>query len=162
MKPKSQAEKALSGTIRLDRTETKRVKVVTTTQIPKPQPYLNANGRRIFKEICVHLLKHKALCKIDSFYVSTVAHSFDIYNRMAMLVESPDVGLIQEFKNGTRNISPEFSIMRSEWERLEKGCKSLGLNLKSRDAILAFARGAAEERPADPIAEMFNRKNANC
>ena len=154
MREKTQDEKALSGTKRLDRE--KRSKVVTVKEIPRPQKYLNRRAKNIYKEICLYLLKHNALCMIDSHYISQAAYSMDLFEQMAEKVAND--GPIQIFKTGAENHSAAYTIMKKEEASVEKFCRNLGLNLRSRDAILAFAKSASAEEKKDPLQQMLERR----
>lgn len=140
---KTYEEHALAGTVRLDKV--REAELHTINEIPKAAKYLTKNGQRIYKQICTHLRLHNSLCEIDSHYVSGVARALDVYNRMVTTIEAkeakiPSSGYFQVFPNGTKQFSPEYILMKNEWAAFADGCKALGLNLKSRDTILAFAK----------------------
>lgn len=165
MRKKTQDEKALSGTTRLDRTGELRAKVVTVKEIPKPQKYLTRIGSDVYREICEHLLKHNGLCKIDSLYISQIAHSYSIYRKMAEHIKEKEKrhfgsGYFKTHKSGATQISDEYVVMNREKEAFEKGCRALGLNLASRDKIIAYAKQNEGADEKDPFAEMMKNKEA--
>lgn len=156
MRKKTYEEKARAGTLKL---ETLRdAKLTVTDTIPKPQPYLTSAGKRIYKQICEHIRLHNTLCEIDTFYVSTIAHNYDIYQRMVKEIEKKEKeavgsGYFQTFANGTQQNSPQLNLMSKAFDIIQKGSTALGLTVKSRDSILAFSKNATDEegRPEDEL-----------
>jgi phage terminase small subunit len=143
MRKKTYEEHVDAGTLRLDKM--REAELHTVKEMPKPAKYLTKTGVKIYKEICVHLVLHDSLCEIDSHYVSGVARSLDVFIRMVNLIEEKETkkqgsGYFQVFQTGARQFSPEYMLMSKEWDKFETGCKALGLNLKSRDTIAAFAK----------------------
>lgn len=145
---KTYEEHALAGTVRLDKV--REAELHTINEIPKGAKYLTKNGLRIYKQICTHLRLHNSLCEIDSHYVSGVARALDVYTRMVIDIEEKESnlkgsGYFQIFKNDVKQFSPEYILMKNEWQAFCDGCKALGLNLKSRDTILAFAKSSDDD-----------------
>ena len=148
MRKKSIEEKVLLCTNRLDKV--RKGTLYTVHDVPKPQPYLTKAGKKIYNAIAEHLILHEALCKVDSFYMSLVAHNLDLYNRMATYIEDreaecPNSGYFQTFPNGVVQNSPEFNMMNKAFDIAEKGCRALGMTVKGRDTILAFSKKGEDE-----------------
>lgn len=166
MKRTTYEDKAIKGSAKLGKV--KEGQTLTVSKAPPPQPYLTAKGKKIYQAICSHLIKHKLLCEIDSFYASSIAHNLDLYSRMATEIEKkekelPNSGYFQTFPNGVQQNSPMFNTMNKAFDIFEKGCRNLGMTAKGRDSILGFAKtGKPDDDPDDEFGlKALRIKNRN-
>lgn len=166
MKRTPYEDKAIKGTQRL--AKVKEGQLATVTKAPQPQPYLTAKGKKIYQAICSHLIQHKLLCEIDSYYASSIAHNLDLYCRMAVMIEKAEKevegsGYFQKFQTGVVQPSPYFTTMNKAFDIFEKGCRNLGMTAKGRDSILGFAKTTKEtEDPEDEFGlKALRIKNRN-
>lgn len=148
MRKKTYEEKALAGTVKLN--QIREAKLDTVQTPPKPEKYLTAAGKKIFKRICEHIIEHNILCEIDSLGVSILAHNLDLYERMVKMIEEkekeePGSGYFQTFANGTQQNSPQANMLSKCLDNIYKYAKEFGLTVKSRDGILAFSKNATDE-----------------
>jgi hypothetical protein len=65
---------------------------------------------------------------------------------------------VQVFKNGTSNITGTFSVIKEAHANIQYYLKVLGLTIKDRGTIMAFAEPDKDDddNPLDAIAEMLN------
>jgi P27 family predicted phage terminase small subunit len=152
MRKKTTNQKQLTGTHRPDKTPA--AAKPKTNRIPPAQKFLDKDARKIYRQICQHLLDNSALSKIDSFYISMAAQSFADYSKFA--IQARQNGYIQKYESGATNISTEYVIMQKERDAIERYCKNLGLNTKARDGLLAFA--AEVENNQDPFTLLMQKK----
>lgn len=143
MRAKTYEEKALAGTVKLSKVRDSQL--TTTQKPPKPQRYLTRNGKKIYKQICEHIIEHKILCEIDSYGISILAHNLDLYQRYIDIMETreakkPGTGYIKMYSSGATAKSDESIIVDKAEEKIHKYAKEYGLTVKSRDGILAFSK----------------------
>jgi P27 family predicted phage terminase small subunit len=138
---KTNKEKNLHGTAREDRT--KKTGVSNATKIPTPEKYLTNRGRKIYRNICKHLLENDALCNIDSLYISQAAAAFDRYYQAEEDIIT--YGITQTFeKSGAVQVSPWYTIMTNERKQCEVFARRLGLNISSREKLVAMQADTVE------------------
>lgn len=159
MKRKSDKEKRVQGTARPDRV--KAVKVVSLSSMPQPAAWLEDDARVYYRQICKHLQEAGALHDIDSIMVSMCANALFQYARLAIILNRPSRkgragGVIQVFKTGARQVSPEFTALKEFAKQYQDFSKLLGLDPKSREALLAFTQEPEEER--DPLDDLLGEK----
>ena len=104
---------------------------------PKPHSYLTPNGVKIFNQLLKHL-EDVDLKAVDSFELSALANTFDIHQRAAVVINRSDDGYTQKTPNGYRQITPEFSIYKDTFDRINKGSDKFGLNPAAREKIKIF------------------------
>lgn len=148
MRKKTYEEKALSGTLKLEKV--REATLTTVQKPPKPEKYLSNNAKKIFRRICSHIIEHNILCDIDSLTLSMLAHNFDIYEEMARAIEEknkkkPGSGYIKTYSSGATAKSDELIVMDAASNKIQTFAKEFGLTVKSRDGILAFAKAAVED-----------------
>ena len=112
---------------------------------PKAQNYLTKEGEDIYKEMCQLLEDHNAIEEIDSYGLSMAAHYLYLFHKYA------DEDPIQTFTNGTRQVSPAFSIMKDSREGFIKLSAKFGLSNKDRELMLKFKAKKAEGDKLDDI-----------
>ena len=105
---------------------------------PEPQKYIKGNALKIYDEICSHLSNVDALEDVDSYIISMAAYYLDLFMTHA------DAGLVQTFANGTRQVSPEHTLMKDAREGFIKLSAKIGLSNKDREAMLKF-KGQSKE-----------------
>jgi len=149
----SESERQLSGIDKSSRI----IKMKNVQGNPQPSSYLTKRGQELFVELKDHIMSTLNVYDADGILLSMAAHSLYIYERYAKEVE--DIGYIQTFEKGARNISPEFSVMERAQDRANKYFELLGIGLKARQALLSFRdRGGME---IDPVEELKKKRAAN-
>ena len=147
----SKTEKQKRGTNRAVRD--KKINVKDISQHPHPGVDLTLSQSTIYNRICDHLKEHGALMDIDCYIVGCMAVAIDVRNEAIRLMNAE--GLIQEFENGTRNLSPEFSAFQKANNEIRQLSKCLGMDARSRLTMDYFME--KKEEPVDPIAELLKR-----
>lgn len=126
------------------------------TKIPTPEKYLTTRGKRYYRQICEFLIESGTFEEIDKLYVSIAADSFDRY--FTYVEELRKYSPIQVFPNGTKNHSPEYTILKKEYETLKDACNQLGLHTKARAKNKFFDKSITDETVAeDPIRQMMKK-----
>ena len=154
MRKKTYTEKARAGTLKLETLRDSKLNV--TSQPPKPQTYLIGTGKKIYHEICEHIINHNVLCDIDSFNVSTLAYNFDLFARMARLInvrerKTTGSGLFFKTKTGYMQKSVEAQAMDTALGWIMKLSKEYGLTVSARDSILAFSKDSTEDEDEEEL-----------
>lgn len=144
---KSDTEKRKRGTARPVRM--KSVRKSEYKGYPDPGVKLSLEQGKIYKRICDHLKSAGILLDTDCYVIGSMAVSIDARNTAIKLMSQ--TGMIQEYSNGARNLSPEFSIFQKANTEIRQLSKQLGLDPRSRQDITAFLN--QEEEEVDPIAE---------
>lgn len=144
---KSTAEKQKRGTSRGVRE--KAIKKESYRGYPDPGVELTEPQQLVYRRVCDHLRTAGILLDIDCYVVGSMAISIDTRNKAIQLMNK--VGIIQEFENGTRNLSPEFSAFQKANTEIRMLSKQLGLDPKSRQDMIAFIE-QGEQDDDDPLA----------
>ena len=148
MRKESENLKSIKGTNRTDRVKAAPTKVDET---PRKKSFVTAKANALYKELVEYLNEHEALAHVDSYLISIVAHSYHLYEKYAKICNEDD-GCIQRFANGTSNISPEYTILKTERAFLMASFSQLGIGQQSREKILAFINAL---EPKDKQGLMF-------
>lgn len=145
---KSTSEKLKEGTLRTDRIVV-RSKKSSVTGYPDPFKKLLSGELVIYKRLCDHLRSADALHDADTFILTAAAINL---NQMSEIIpELRQNGAVQIFENGTRNVSPEYSIFDKCNSLFLRHSKQLGLDPHSRQNMLIFLeQGEVDED--DPLA----------
>lgn len=147
---KSNSKKELQGTGRSDRQRTPKLSVLDG--YPEPSAKLNKDEQEIYNALCKHLDENGALMEADAFLCTMFAQSMHKYLQAAYKCRGN--GTIQVYKNGTRQVSPEYTVFKDERANLLKMGKLLGLDPKARLELEYF-----QDRPQkakDEFAELMN------
>lgn len=147
---KTTTEKLKEGTIREDRKPV-RAKKSSLRGYPKPFEDLSEKETVIFKRLCDHLRDADALHDADTFLLSACAVNL---GQMAQIIpELREKGPVQIFENGTRNVSPEYSIFDKCNGLFLRHSKVMGLDPRSRQDMLVFLE-TGDNEPDDPLANI--------
>lgn len=146
---KSTSEKLKEGTIRADRMPVK-TKKSSLSGYPEPFQELSEKETVIFKKLCDHLRDADALFSADTFLLTSTA--VNLGQMQEIIPELREKGAVQTFENGTRNVSPEYSIFDKCNGLFLRHSKVLGLDPRSRQDMLIFLE-QGENEPDDPLAD---------
>ena len=144
---KSTTEKLKEGTIRADRIPA-RAKKSSLKGYPKPFQELSGTEEVIYKRLCDHLRDADGLFDADTFLLTAAA--VNLGQMREIIPELRRMGPVQEFENGTRNVSPEYSIFDKCNSLFLRHSKVLGLDPRSRQDMLIFLE-QGESEPDDPL-----------
>lgn len=100
----------------------------------KPQPYLSAKGKKIFRAIHAHCQKLGIANDIDSFELSMLANSFDLYAVSAAYCNKH--GVSQMSQSGWNQTVAEYSVLKTEYANILKHSAKFGLNPADREKLL--------------------------
>lgn len=144
---KSTTEKLKEGTIRSDRMP---VKTKKSNLIGYPDPFQELSEKEIviFKKLCDHLREADALFRADTFLLTSAA--VNLGQMQEIIPELREKGAVQIFENGTRNVSPEYSIFDKCNGLFLRHSKVLGLDPRSRQDMLIFLE-QGEQEDDDPL-----------
>lgn len=148
---KNTADRKKKGTYR--KSEDKQVLKSETEGYPDPGLKLTEQQEVIYKRVCEHLMAKQALFDVDTFMIASFAVAVDTRNKAVEMMNA--LGLIQEFENGTRNISPEFSVFKKANEEMRQLSKMIGGDPRSRQDLTIFL--AKEEDSVDPLEEILSQ-----
>ena len=105
---------------------------------PESQKYLNATAKKYYTQICVHLEGADALEEIDSFGLSMMAHSLDLYKQAAEKINDPSIGVVQTYSTGAQQVSAWFSVMKNSLDYFLKYSQRYGMTPKDRELMIKF------------------------
>ena len=149
---KSITEKKKQGTARADRAKT--VKRTTPDHWPAPDIDLNETEQAAYSGLCRHLEEAGALFDVDRHLMTLAA--VNIAQGVIAMGQLREQGPIQEFENGTRNVSPEYSIFEKCMAAHIRYSRLLGLDPRSRSDLDYFMQEQEEDK-VDPIAEALKQ-----
>ncbi len=92
----------------------------------KPESYLTEEGKRIFTMIAEYLERQNRGDAINTFELSMLANSFDMYAKAAKIVKKD--GYQQMNKNGVLFVSPNYTVMKTEYTNILKHAPKFGIN----------------------------------
>jgi len=91
------------------------------------QDYLSDQGKYIFKKIAEHLQRVGVTDRINTYELSMLANSLDLYATAATLVKHK--GFDQDNKrSGGKVITPAYAIMKNEYQNIQKHAPKFGIN----------------------------------
>lgn len=149
MRKLSVKEKQQRGTLRAD--QAYKPARAEYEGYPDPPRKLTEAQTATYKQICNYLKNYGALMDADAILIAPLAVAISLQNEAADLLA--EHGLIQVFKNGTRNVSPELSAFEKASALVAKLARELGVGVRSRDGLSVFL-DVEEERP-DPLADLM-------
>ncbi len=149
---KSNAEKAKQGTLQKVRQKEMRPSGLDSGY-PIPSAELSGLGLEIYNRICKHLDDVDALYDADTFIITQTA--VNLAQMRTIIKDMNEQGLIQYFDNGTRNVSPEFSIFEKCSNLFRQHSRMLGLDPYSRLSMEYFINNG-EGASDDPADEFLN------
>lgn len=150
---KSNDEKKQQGTLKKSRS--KRIKAHIAENWPKPDIDLSDEEQVIYASLCRHLEAAESLFDADAHLLTQVA--VNISMGVTAMKKLRDAGPIQYFDNGTRNVSPEWSIFEKACNLFRQHSKMLGLDPRSRLDMEYFLNATEEE--VDPAAKFLKAVN---
>jgi P27 family predicted phage terminase small subunit len=109
------------------------------------QNYLSERGKEIYKLIETHCQELGILKDIDSFELSMLANSLDLYAKAAQ--HCKENGISQVSKTGWSQISAEYAAMKQEYQSITKHSAKFGLNPYDRERILNLTKSQLIELP---------------
>lgn len=146
---KSTSERIKQGTIRPDRIPIKTKKVSIASKYPTPFEPLEHKEEVIYRRLCDHLMDADALHDADTFILTAAAVNL---KQMGDIIPELRVnGAIQTFENGTRNVSPEYSVFEKCNSLFLRHSRQLGLDPFSRQNMLIFLE-QGDKDDDDPLA----------
>jgi phage terminase small subunit len=146
-------DKEFEGTLKKSRVTTSKTEPLK--RMVKPAFELTEEGNRIFKETIKMLMTTEAVTALDVFSVTMFAYWMAIFIKTDKEAKGT---FVQVFKNGTSNITGTFSVIKEAHANIQYYLKVLGLTIKDRGTIMAFAEPDKDDddNPLDAIAEMLN------
>ncbi len=107
--------------------------------------YLSKTGEEIYKILQAHCKEVLKVKEADSFELSMLANSFDLYAINAEYCR--DHGTTQSpEKGGWDQIRPEYTVMKNEYQNILKHSGKFGLNPGDRDKIFKGLKGDKKEK----------------
>lgn len=144
---KTETEKKKAGTARADRR--KKAKVHVLQDWPQPDIEMNETEQMAYAGLCRHLEEAGTLFDVDRHLMTLAA--VNIAQGVIAMNALRERGPIQEFDNGTRNVSPEYSIFEKCMAAHIRYSRLLGLDPRSRADLEYFLE--KETKEVDPIEE---------
>jgi len=128
----------------------KAIKKNVLSGLPAPIAELDSDEQNMYARLCNHLLSVDALYDADAAVITFAAVNINQARQAIKALKA--AGPIQEFENGTRNVSPEYSVFEKCNTMFKVHSQRLGLDPKSRQDIIAFIESGADEA-TDPAAD---------
>jgi phage terminase small subunit len=107
--------------------------------LPVPPSYwkLPPRVKKIYKDIGNQLVSEKIIKSFDKYALIMLATALDEYICMSELIaakeaEKPGSGLIQTFKNGTSNVSTEFTVRERAMKSVLQVSGKFGMTVRDR------------------------------
>jgi len=107
--------------------------------LPVPPSYwkLPARVKKIYKDIGNQLVKERMIKSFDKYALIMLATALDEYICMSEIImqkemEKPGSGLIQTFKNGTSNVSTEFTVRERAMKSVLQVSGKFGMTVRDR------------------------------
>lgn len=149
MRKLTKAETDKRGTTRPSRT-TKPIRA-EYDGYPDPGTTLTPEQSAVYKRACDYLKQYGALMDIDATLIVSFAGAVVMRNQSLQLIAGE--GLIQEYSNGTRAVSPELTVFTQTTALVDKFARVLGIGVKGRDGLAVFME--KEEEVVDKLAELM-------
>lgn len=141
---KSEAQKILEGTNRSN--ATKYIKG-DGIKLKKSTIELSRRATAFRKIVFEYLKKHGAAYKVDFYVLDRFALTYEMLCRVEdeLMVADSTFKMIQEFKTGARQTSPEIHLWNMLTSRFEKYSKMFGLTPLYRENIVALVGQIKED-----------------
>jgi phage terminase small subunit len=110
-----------------------------TTKIPKKRQYidfLTETGVVIYKTILEHCKKY-GIEEVDHMEMSMLANAFDMYIKYATICNKGTGAIQGPFESGYAQVSPEYNIMKQQYDLIMKHSGKFGLNPADREKIFS-------------------------
>ena len=107
--------------------------------------FLTPRGIKIYGIVKKHCEQNKIWFEdVDPFELAMLANSFDLYGRMAKIVNDEDA--TQNPKaGGWAQVRPEYTVMKNEYQNILKHSAKFGLNPGDRAKIFSGLEQEEEE-----------------
>src|SRR5687768_9089591 len=96
--------------------------------------FLSVDGRLIYEAILQHCKDNGIQKDIDTFELSMLANSFDLYSINAKFCKKHGTTQQPE-KGGWDQIRPEYTVMKNEYQNILKHSSKFGINPGDRAKI---------------------------
>jgi phage terminase small subunit len=146
-------DKEFEGTLKKSRVTISKTEPLK--RMPKPFFELTDEGHRIFKDVIKMLMTTGAVTSLDIHSVTFYAFYTALFIKTNIAAKGE---FVQTFKNGTSNVNGNHSLLKECHTNIQFYMSKLGLNIKDRGTIIAFAEPEKEDEdnPLDAIMEMLN------
>jgi len=100
--------------------------------------FLSPDGREIFDELKKHCVSKMKMESVDDFELSMLANSFALYAECAKYCTDNGVKMTITTEKGGKysQISPEYTVMKNEYQNILKHSGKFGLNPADRSKII--------------------------
>lgn len=144
-------DKELAGTSRNDRNEPRRGNL---TSMPRqPAIALSKDGRKFWKAMGEALIREQLLSETDLPALAQFAWWWQM--GLEAREELSRKGMIQKFKTGARNISPEFTAVERIDTKLQGYFRYFGLTPYHRERLITTVTKTASD--ADTVADQWEK-----
>ena len=150
MRRKSDEVKELQGTSRTDR---KYDTLSGLTEIPRCPIKLQSRGKKLYKIICEHLIEVDGMLAPDTILVAMFCKTAELWFESCDRLNSLD-DCVQYFKNGTSNVSAEFTAFQKLQKDLRDLASQLAIGINSRKTIPQFINNQLQFNFGDQWAGM--------
>lgn len=118
--------------------------------------FLSENGILIFKRLQKHVKDKLRMFDIDDLELSMLANSFALYSDAATYCMKNGTSFeFQTEKGGTyKQIRPEYTVMKNEYQNILKHGAKFGLNPGDRDKIFKGLKDSKEKKGFDLSAKL--------
>jgi len=120
----------------------------------EPMEYLTKRGRKIFFNISKHIKDADILFDIDVLELSMLANSLDIYERMSSFCNDEKNGftdIVENQKGSTKQVRPEYTIMKNEYSNIMSMAPKFGLNPGDRAKIFGGMKTKKKTNPNEGL-----------
>jgi P27 family predicted phage terminase small subunit len=107
--------------------------------LPVPPSYwkLSPRVKKIYREIGNQLVQEKMLKSFDKYALIMLATAVDEYITMSEIIQDKEAvkrgsGMIQTFKNGTSNVSTEFTVRERAFKTILQVSGKFGMTVRDR------------------------------
>lgn len=144
-------DKILSGTSRSDRNEPARGNL--TSMPRRPAIELSRDGRKFWKAMGDALIREQLLSETDLVALAQFAWWWEKGLEARELLDRK--GMIQKYKSGARNISPELTAVEKIDTKLQNYMRYFGLTPYHRERLVTTVTKTASD--ADTVADQWER-----
>lgn len=116
----------------------------------KRESYLSERGKVIFDAIYDHCKRKGFADDIDTFELSMLANSFDLYAKMAKDCNGKK-GVAQVTQSKYSQVRAEYTVMRNEYQNILKHSPKFGLNPSDREKLTRLAKQPEEEEEFEDL-----------
>lgn len=153
MKKLTDEEKEFKGTLKKSRVTVSKTEPLK--RLPKPHFKLTDEAYVFFETTARMLMTTGAVTALDVHALTYYAFYVSVFTKA---IENSNGNYVQTFQGGATNITGNYSLIKDAQKQIQYYLKVLGLTIKDRGTIIAFAEPEKEDEnnPLDAIAEMLN------